>query len=432
MRYLSLILIILFSSCIKITTDDLVISQMDAAVDKKLTGHTSTNFWQAMQNLDLTYPDQIDLDEEQKQFSTALAFMLDGKYGDAQTIFEALIDSSRDSLMIDHSATLLSGIYMKTFDWDALIKLDNILPKGLDDMNTISLIKAWDSRDPENIQYPDSPLVLPMKPSISGVPMIKVLVNGIEQTFWVDTGAEFTVLSSDIAKKCGVMSITESATKVGTSTDAKIDLWPGVIDELKIEDLVFENHPVFIINKDNLEFHLFKIFRLLKIDGIIGWNAIQNLTMRIDNPNETLTISQPVLEKKPSRNFHYLTQPFVTVYDTTGNPMAFFLDTGANTTGIYPPAYAYFDTSNAEITGGKIGGAGGMQSVKFHTLKDQSFILGDTRIDFPKLSGKPSLGDDDEGFVQYYGIIGSNLARDGVLVLDFKNGWCEVIPGQKD
>ena len=430
MRYLIIIICILLGSCIKVNTgaENLKLHELDQKIIAKVEARQSSGFWDAMQNLDYNYVDQFADSSEQGQFSKAIKSLLTGDYHISSNILEKLVESSSDTLFVQHSGSLLAGIYLLTFDWDAFIELDSKLPQGIDDMNTISMVKAWNRQPTEVINFPETPLTIAMEKSISGVPMIKVLVNGVEQTFWIDTGAEFTVLSSDIAEECGVNLLIDEASKVGTSTDKKIDLWPGMIEELKIEDLVFENHPTFIISKEDLEFRLFKIFKILKIDGILGWNAIQNLKLEIDYANGSVTFQKPELDQQEERNFHFFTQPFVTVSDTTGIPLQVFMDTGANTTSLYEPSYAIFDTSSAEITRAKVGGAGGFQDVTKLLLRNQSLILGTTRLDFAELNGKSPKGDAKEGFILYDGILGSDIAQNSVLVLDFQNGRCELKP----
>ena len=432
MKYIAIILSLLVGSCIKINTSDINIRTLDQAVLEKLDARQSAGFWEAMQQSDFRYAEQFADSSEEGQFSGALQDMLAGDYESAVVILEHLVDSSEDTSMVKHSGTLLVGLYTLSFNWDALIDLDGRLPGGIDDMNTISMVRAWNLQQPEVIHYPDAAFTVPMETSISGVPMIKVLVNGVEQTFWIDTGAEFTVLASDIAEKCMVQPIAEEATQVGTSTDKKIELWPGAIDELKIENLVFENHPVFIISKADLEFRLFKIFKILKIDGILGWNAIQNLKLDLDYGNLTVTFEKPSKNPDKTRNFHFLTQPFVSVSDTTGVPLKFFLDTGANVSSLYEPAYTYFDTSKAETSKAAVGGAGGFQTVEQFKFENQSLILGTSRIDFSTITGKSPMGDTEEGFILYDGILGSDIAKDARLTLDFQNGHCELNTKQVD
>ncbi len=430
MRYLSILIVLVFTSCIKISSDNLQLQTLDQSITQKIAARESAGFWEAMQQLDFQFAAQFPDSSEEHQFSAGLKSALMGEYELAVKPLEHLIETSQDTNMVKFSGVLLTGIYTLLFDWDALLRLDAQLPGGIDDLNTIAMVKAWNLQKDEVIHYPEVPLTLDSEKSISGVPMIQVEVNGVQQTFWIDTGADFTVLSSDIAEICGVDPLVESASKVGTSTDKKVDLWPGVIDELKIGELVFENHPVFIISKEDLEFRLFKIIKLLKVDGILGWNALQNLKVELDYHQDKVTFQKPVQKDREKRNFNYLTQPFVTVLDTMGVPFHFFLDTGANATGFYDPALAFFDTSAAETSTAMVGGAGGTQKITQLTLKDQSLILSKTRINFSSIHAQSMRGDSEEGFIHYDGILGSDVARGAVLILDFQNGWCELKPAQ--
>lgn len=426
MKYLSLLLSLLLFSCIKVGSNDLTLHDLDQALATKESSRQHAGFWEAMKDFNFDYTAQYPDSSEHKQFAEALQLILSGAYATAETNLEQIVESSSDSLLIHNAGVLLTGIYMLSYNWEDMIELDARLPNGIDDMSTISMVKSWNEQAREKIHYPEKSLTLPMKKSISGVPMIEVLVNGVQQTFWIDTGAEFTVLSSDIAKACGVNPLTTESSKVGTATDKRINLWPSVIHELRIGDIVFENHPVFIIGKEDLEFRLFKIFKILKIDGILGWNAIQNLRLEINPVENTVLFEKPVKQDHGKRNFHFLTQPFVSIQDTAGRTLEFFLDTGANRTSLYSPAFAYFDTSNAGKSTAMVGGAGGSQKVKQLELYNQSLVIGKTRIDFPEIQASSPMGDTEEDFIAYDGILGSDISSGALLILDFQNGWFEL------
>ena len=429
MKYMVFIISMTLISCISISTGgNLQIYTAKQQLEQRTHEYEGVEYWDAMKQLDLEFGG-IRTDSSAKvQFSQALDLMLNGDHQEAVPILAELVERSEDSTMVGHAGLLLSGIYMQTYDWDALIALDEKLPDGLDDMNTIALVKGWRTGSKELIHYPQNPQTLAIEKSISGVPSVKVKVNGVEQTFWIDTGASFTVLSSDIAAKCGVMKIEGSEARVGTSTDAVIGLGAGVIEKFQIGELTIENHPAYIIPKENLELKLFKILKLVKVDGILGWNAIQNLKLDINYASNTMELTEPKPSIHPERNFHYFTLPFVSLKDTNGVRMPFFIDTGANETSLYQPAFALFDTSSAVLTTSKIGGAGGFQEVSKLTFRDQSLMLGSTRIDFEEIDGRSSLGNPEEGFVRFYGVLGSDVAHNGRLIMDYQNGWCGLIP----
>ena len=384
---------------------------------------TYDNYWDAVQHFDFDYINRNKVNEEQRNFVRALKLSMEGKYEDAEELLSNLFQQSSDSLMRENIAQVLSELMTYNNEWERLVDLDRRLPQGLDSLNTIAFARVFQSLPPENYNYPKDAIILPTKLSISGTPVIEVMVNGKKQKFWIDTGAEMTVLASDIAKECNVREFKDDIIKVGTSTDIMIDTWPGVINELKIGGLTIENHPTIIIDKKDLEFKIFKLIRILKIDGILGWNAIMNMHLEIDYKNGQTTIRKPEPSFNPDRNFHFISVPFLSLTDTLGTPFHFFLDTGSNATGLFKSSLTKLDTSNATNKTAIVGGAGGARKIRQTELYQQAFILGSHRLNFDKI---PAHGEGKVYLMYFDGIIGSDVARNGTLILDFRNGRCEL------
>ena len=383
----------------------------------------SQNFWEAMHHFDFDYVNRQPVGETYRQFAQGLQLVMAGEQASAETLFTTLFESTSDSLIRQNAAEILQSIYNNQDKWGELVDLSARLPHGLDEDNTVFMAKAFTQALPESYHFPDQPVTLATKLSISGVPMVEVKVNGVAKRFWIDTGAEMTVLSSAFAAECGVTPIGTDAARIGTSTDIKISMRPGVIREFRIGGLLIENHPVIILDKKDLEVRLFKIFRLLKIDGIIGWNVLRNLDLTLDYKSLTTTIRPPVRRQSAERNFHFLSQPLVSLTDTLGAPFYFFLDVGANRTTLYEPALQKIDTSRAVSKNALVGGAGGTQHVKTREIPQVALVLGDHRLNFANLS---LHGDGKEGFFYFDGVLGSDIAERGTLILDFQNGRCEL------
>jgi hypothetical protein len=199
---------------------------------------------------------------------------------------------------------------------------------------------------------------------------------------------------------------------------------PAVIRDIHIGDLRIENHPVMILDKKDLEVKLFKVIRILKIDGLIGWNAIRNLDMTLDYKNLTVTIRLPRKRPADRRNFHFVIQPIVSSSDPLGRPLYFFLDTGAARTSLYEPALLKVDTTRAKSDRALIGGAGGTQRYKTTEIPDFAFMLGSQRLDLKKIR---AYDDGVKGFFFFDGVLGSDIAKNGILILDFQNGRCDLI-----
>lgn len=379
--------------------------------------------WDAITHFDFDYINRHEVTKVERDFVCGLQSMIAGDFDEAEKLFWNIFTSSRDSLMRKQCAIVLQALLNYAYKWDKLVELDRQLPGGLDEENSMAFARAFQSVPPERITFPDKPVVLPTDLSISGVPIIEVTVNGRKQKFWIDTGAEMTVLASDVARKCGITEFQQDIAKLGTATEIMVESWPGVIPELKIGELTIEHHPAIVIDKKDLEVRLFKLIKLIKIDGILGWNAIMQLQLEIDYQNGLTTIQKPVTNPSPVPNFHYAGVPFLSLSDTSGTPFYFFLDTGANRTGLYEPALGKVDTLLSSRKTALVGGAGGTQKIEHIQLPQQSFLLGRHRLNFKNIG---IHGDCEYYFFHYGGVIGSDIARFGTLVLDFKNGRCEL------
>ncbi len=418
-------LLILTGSCsVNVNTGNLNIIPLEEKIIEQVAPVSDyTNYWDAIQHFDFDYINRHDVSDEERNFVHGLELTMEGNYEDAEELFSILFHHSNDSLFKKNTGDVLQRLMTYQSDWAGMIRIDSLLPAGLDDQNTISFVRAFQNAEKESYHFPEKDIVLPGKLSMSGVPMIEVFVNGKQQTFWIDTGAEMTVLSSDIAKDCGVENLSDEPTILGTATKHTVNSSPGVIKEFKIGDLLIENHPVIILDKKDLEFKLFKVIRLLKIDGIVGWNAIRNLSMEIDYQNGQTIIRKPTSHSVDQRNFHYICVPFLSMTDTTGMPFKMFIDTGANSTKFFEPALFKVDTTEISHNHAIVGGAGGAQKIRQIVLPATSLILGNHRLDFKRMD---VYGDGKQDFFYFDGVVGSDIAKSGTLILDFQNGSCDL------
>lgn len=422
------IFLILWSGCaVSVGSGGLDIQSVDDLPVIQPMVSNYDDYWDAMRHFDFGYVDRNEVNPEYQEFASGLQLLMEDNISEAEPLFSRLFEATEDSLLHLHAAEILEVIYTHQDKWNELVELYTRMPEKFDESNNMIMAIAYAQSQPENYHFPANPIVLPTQLSISGVPMVEVSVNGVSKKFWIDTGAERTVLSSEIAQKCGVDKIGTETAKVGTATDIKIDMWPGIIENFRIGDLQIENHPVIILNKKDLEVRLFKLLRILKVDGIIGWNAIRNLQMGIDYKNLKTTIQKP--EKRPAetRNLHFVTQPLVSLTDTLGRPLYFFLDTGANSTAFYEPALLKVDTTQAKTGKSLIGGAGGAQVYHTKEIPQVAFVLGNHRLDYKLMTTR---GDGESGFFFFDGVLGSDIAKERTLILDFQNGRCELKTAQ--
>lgn len=249
-------------------------------------------------------------------------------------------------------------------DWQAII--DAYKPHHLianEDTTALTLAHFYAQYPAERISA--APAVsLPFKPSVSGTPIVEVKLNGRKYHFWFDTGAGMTVLSSRTAARCKVKT-KDSHGSAMAATGKTVGLGPGMIDSLALGGLKTYNHACIVLDKKDLEYKKLGI-RLLRIDGIIGWNLLQELDVTINDKARKIELTMPAGTGEWPRNFLWLEQPLISCTDTAGNDCLFFLDTGASTPGLYQAYVNKSDTGRAVEKVVTVGSAGG--TVKMRTL----------------------------------------------------------------
>lgn len=229
--------------------------------------------------------------------------------------------------------------------------------------------------------------VFPCKYSVSGSPVVEVKVNGKKYNFWFDTRAGLTVVSSKVAEKCKIKQPTINA-KVLASTGKVVSQKPGLIDSLKIGNTSVVNHHCMIIDKKNLELKVLGI-TIFKIDGIIGWNLMQELDITIDNKLKQITLAHVKSSLQKDKNFFWYEKPFILASDSAKQPLLFFIDTGANKSGLYEKIISKVDTNSASKKVIRMGGVGGVKKIKAFVLPSYIFVVDNHKITMQKITITP-------------------------------------------
>jgi hypothetical protein len=332
---------------------------------------------------------------------------MNGRYDEA-------IASSTESSVSDASLVaacardLRDALYLMQSRWNDLLSSgDSTLAAG------------YSTSEKETYEFNKSSFEMPMPLSFTGSPIIEVTVNGVKKRFWLDTGAGLSVLSSATASECGIAALTTDSGTAGTGTTKTVGFLTASIRELKIGDLTIRNHPALIIDRKNLEFKLFGIFTLLRIEGIVGWNAIQNLDLTLDYKNKHLHVAQPSDKPNPTRNLVWFNYPIVTMRGPTGVRLLFGLDTGANRTSITSNILSKLPGAAHSEKNVKIGSAGGYDNIRGIELPELTLCGTGYSFQFKKITSMPK---DKTLFVRTDGVLGSDAFQNGRIRVDMRNG----------
>lgn len=377
------------------------------------------SFREAMQNVDLTYPKTQELNDQQKSFAEALWLITQGNHLEAEHLLQKLYLSATDSLLQNDAEIILSTLLFYQSRWDALLELDS-LPDTPEENNNMLLPRAYRAVLPENYIFLSSSSRLPTTFTASGVPTIEVEVNGKQKKFILDTGAGMSVVSDKLAQECQILPLVNQKAEAGTSTSKKVGIQPAVIKDLKLGDLAIQNHPVIIIEQKDLQFKLLGLFTVMKIEGIIGWNAIQNLFLEIDYQNKVTTIQKAVKYEVPNRNFFLLGgYPVVRLKSEDGILLNFGLDTGARESWITENLLKKINYKTANRNTKKVGSAGGWEKIESKVLPELNLFLSEYQLTFKKIGTRPARLDE---FVVLDGVLGGDIFENGKIRINYRNG----------
>lgn len=374
-------------------------------------------FFDKIKHLEFKALRDFELNTEQDAFLKGMTLVTEGDYDSAKAIFGELNATSNDTVMVESAQEVLGSIYLYESRWDSLVMLG--IPR--DEGDFLSFVKAYQLTDAESYLFPEETIILPMKLSLTGTPIIEVVINGHRRRFWLDTGAGLSVLSSEAATDCGIIPLSAVEAKALTSTTKKVGIQPAVIKEMRIGELEVRNHPAVIIDSENLEFKMLGM-TFMKIDGIVGWNLIQNLDITIDYSKKRISIRKPQHSPSPSPTFFWLDYPIATV-SSNGVPLHFFLDTGASGTGIYENAFRKLSFEKIREATNIVGGAGGMERFEAKKIEELELVIKGENILLKNVTSYPER---DAGFLKLDGILGADAFKKKRVHIDVTNGQFEV------
>lgn len=358
---------------------------------------------------------------EIERFSKGLEYVKHSENRQAEIIFKALSNTAFNPLVRKQSGKIYANLLFNAGKYQELSRLRESAPAtDSSEVDNGVLINAFRQTAGEKYQFPAQAVTMPLSVSKTGSPIIPVVVNGKKFNFWIDTGAGLSVLSSEVAEICGVQPIGKEKTNAVTATNKRVTIRPAVIDSLNIGGLRIDNHPAIIIDKSDLEFKLLGLFTMVKIDGIIGWNAIRNMCLEIDFANHKVSISKPRRRNSLRSNLFWLGYPIVELIAENGVPLYFGLDTGARKSAVTQNIFTKIKAQPGAAKKETVGSAGGFEELERKTLANLTLHLGKYLLQFRDIKTLPAKG---AVFIKSDGVIGSDVFNGGRLIIDYQNNY---------
>ncbi|HEX2722906.1 MAG TPA: retropepsin-like aspartic protease [Gemmatimonadaceae bacterium] len=390
----------------------------------------STTFWEAMSSLDTGFVNRKPASEAERAFAHALGLVMSGQVEQAALALDSVGTTfPGDTLIHAASRLLMTAMLQYQGKWKLLAELTPLElreappPLDLDKADVESWASAFKTVEERQVSFPNAPVVLPLALSASGTPMIPVKINGQERLLWIDTGSSMSIVASDVAADCGVAALVKDTLEVATTT-GRVPARPAAIARLQLGGIEFRNSTAMIVASDLMHIRLgdgTDPKEFVKIDGVIGFDIISRLDIRIDYLNHRVTLQKPRAGKPPrgGRNLFWVGAPIVRLVSSKGVPLHFNLDTGAQET--YSTEGLVTKTKARTFVGERrlIGGFAGLTVVHGRfvdevrlTTAGQSLLFRKLLVFAPAFSTLFSID----------GVLGSDIGRGGVVRIDATNG----------
>ncbi len=390
----------------------------------------SHNFWEAMASLDTGFISRQPVSDIEREFAKALGMVMSGKYDDAALALDAIRADTTDRTLLTASRILLSAMLQYQDKWSLLAELDSMGKRntGVDGSPDKAGVETWANAfrkvPSRKMVFPTRPVVVPLILSAAGTPMIEVTIQGKTHAFWLDTGASMSIVSSGLATELGIKPLAPDTLEVATTT-GRVPAQAGAISHLELGGIDIRNTTALIVDSDRMQVRIggeAGLPAVVQIDGVIGFDIISRMDLRIDYVNRRVTMIKPVENAKlprTGRNLFWVGTPVVRLVTSKGVPLHFNLDTGAQET--YSTDGLLMKTKANTFLGERrlVGGLAGFTVVHGRFVNELRATMGGQPILLRKLMVfAPSFS----SFVSLDGILGSDVGKSGLVRIDATNG----------
>jgi predicted aspartyl protease len=268
------------------------------------------------------------------------------------------------------------------------------------------------------------PSEVPIEKDRFGLMHIKVGFDQVLGDFVLDTGSEFSTISSSLAQKLGLKTVPYNGGMHGlttTTTVAKL----AIADQIKIGDAILKN-VMFAVSDNIVPVQLQKKYSY-SIDGFLGFSVLGKLerlefkrkSLKGETAKYTLSFSKSPKQEEFQNLFASGLRYFV-YGNLMSKPVEFFLDTGSSNSEAAPwnPLGTSFEKqlAHAEVKKQRHAGLDGVSYLSYKYLSNLPLELAGENITWKKaivMASKnykfelPLLGEDllwtYDGFVLDFG-----------------------------
>jgi hypothetical protein len=413
------------------TIDDNATVQIDRARWALRPQASTHDFWTDIAVLDIGAAERSARSFDERTFAIALRTLMASDPEAAAVAFRALHNNATDFTVRARARIGLTMALSWRSDWPALASMsadpDSVVLT--DSIAGLAGVERW-GRALSNvavpvIDIPDVPVTLPLRRSAFGTPVVTVVINGHPHEFWLDTGASMTLVSDEVAVSSGVKLAADDALALGVVA-GHIPARAVFIDSLALGAVMARGLGAALVNRGALRLDhriVNGIRESVQIDGVIGTDLLRQFDLVIDAGANTITISRPRRDPHAVRNLFWVGYPVVRLVMKDGRPALFGLDTGAEGTYVTTSLLKKEPRTPVAMRRGILGGLGAEQHETRWVARAIDLSDGDYAI---ALRNIPVAPERRWTFVNFDGVLGSDIALASRMHLDFENGVFDV------
>lgn len=220
---------------------------------------------------------------------------------------------------------------------------------------------------------------------------VRIEINGQENWWMFDTGANLTTISMSTAKRLGLKLMEGHARTQSGATGKEFALWGAVIPEIKLGAATIHNCPATVLEDKALDIDLGKNGHY-KIEGILGYPEMAALGSFRFGGNDLAVSPESQSSSAPARLY---VEAFNVIVDAEvgGRELPFQFDTGNDNAELTARYTREFHARFTALKSVKrvFGGAGGLRTLPVYVLPEITLHFGETAV---SLKNVPALAGD--------------------------------------
>ena len=393
-----------------------------------------TDYWSDIAVLDMANAQKAAASMDERTFVFALQTLMASDPDGAAVAFGALLSQAQDPVVRGRARVGLTMALSWSSDWPRLAQVtanaDSVLANTAESERQASVerwAKALADVPAPAVSVPENSVVLPMRRSAFGTPVITVRINGRPHEFWLDTGASMTLLSANVALASGVYLAAPDTLALGV-VSGHIPARAVIIDSLDIGPVKARGLSAAVVEQRMLRLDRRMVHGQMEsvpIDGVIGTDLLRRMDIVLDAGAGTITIRRPRRNPEAKRNLFWIGYPVVKLVTRDGHPVLLGLDTGAEGTYVTTALLRKLPRTAVAARRMTLGGLGDGKERTEWVARDIALSDGDYAI---TLRNAPVTPERHWTFVTFDGVIGSDVALATRMHLDFTNGVFDIRP----